>query len=186
MRELVRDRNGNVYLTLVAHDGPSAIVTRRAVAQLGEGQRAAVGVVPMLVERLYPSDPELDAERGAKTRSPARVFGWSSAAIGGGLLVAGATMGVLSQRDHSVYKNADIETPADVDRATDSLERAQKRARVANGLLISGAAASAAGAVALLFSYLRPRPDARQVRLGISPSRSGVALSLAGAWRGGL
>jgi hypothetical protein len=186
VRELGRDRNGNIYLTMVAHDGPKAFVTRRAVAQLGDGSRAPVGVVPMLIERLYPTDPRLDAERAADARSPVRVVGWSSAALGGGLLAAGAVIGVLSQRDHRAYKDAKIAVPDDVDRATDALDRAQKRAGVANGLLISGAAASAVGAVALLYSYLHPRPDARQVRLGVSPSRSGVALSLSGAWQGGL
>jgi precorrin-3B methylase len=95
-------------------------------------------------------------------------------------------MGVLSQRDQRVYRDTKIEVADDVDRASEALERAQKRARVANGLLISGAAATAAGATALLFSYLRPRPDARQVRMGVSPTRSGVALSLCGAWQGGL
>jgi hypothetical protein len=186
VRELAQDRNGVVYLTLIAHDGPQAIVTRRAVAQLGEGARAPVGVVPMLVERLYPWEAPLDAEPSASARSPARVIGWSSVAIGGGLLAAGAAMGALSRHDHRVYKDTTIEVAEDVDRAADALDSAQKRARVANGLLISGAAASAAGAVALLFSYLRPRPDARQVRLGLAPSRSGVALSVTGAWRGGL
>jgi hypothetical protein len=186
VRELASDRNGNTYLTLIAHDGPQAIVTRRAVAQLADGERDPVGVVPMLVERLYPTDPRVDAERNSSGRSPARVLGWSSAVLGTGLLVAGAAVGVLSQRDHRTYKDTRIEVPDDVDRATDALDRAQKRARVANGLLISGAAASAAGAAALLWSYLKPRPDARQVRVGLTPSRSGVALSLAGAWRGGL
>jgi hypothetical protein len=186
VRELARDRNGTTFLTLIAHDGPQAIVTRRAVAQLGEGEHDPVGVVPMLVERLYPSDPLLDAERRSDARSPARVLGWSSAALGSTLLVAGAVVGVLSQRDHDAYRDARFEVRADVDRGNDTLERAQKRARIANGMLISGAAASAAGAATLLWSYLKPRPDARQVRVGVTPSRSGVALSLAGAWRGGL
>lgn len=186
VRELSSDRNGNAFLTLIAHDGPEAIVTRRAVAQLGEGERDPVGVVPMLVERLYPTDPQLEAQGNSNARSPARVVGWSSAVLGSGLLVAGAAMGALSQRDHGSYKDARFEVPADVDRGQASLERAQKRASVANGLLISGAAASAAGAAALLWSYLKPRPDARQIRVGVTPSRSGVALMMAGAWQGGL
>lgn len=186
VRELSSDRNGNTFLTLIAHDGPQAIVTRRAVAQLGEGERDSATVVPMLVERLYPSDPRSEGQGNPDTRSPARVVGWSSAALGSGLLVAGAAIGVLSQRDHRSYKDARFEVAADVDRGQDTLERAQTRARVANGLLISGAAASAAGAAALLWSYLKPRPDARQLRVGITPSRSGAALTVAGAWQGGL
>jgi hypothetical protein len=43
VRELSSDRNGNTYLTLIAHDGPQAMVTRRAVAQLGEGDSARAG-----------------------------------------------------------------------------------------------------------------------------------------------
>ena len=186
VRELERDRNGTVYLTLIAHDGPEATTTRRAVAPLGDGAAAPVGVVPMLVERLYPSDPELAAENRARARSPARVIGWSSVLVGGGLLVSGAAIGVASQHDQRVYRDTKIELREDVDRATEALDRAQKRARVANGLMISGAAATAVGATALLFSYLRPRPDARQLRVGVLPARSGVAVSLCGAWRGGL
>jgi hypothetical protein len=197
VRELVRDREGQVYLTLVAHDGPQAIVTRRAVARLAAAPNDPAHVVPMLVERLYPgaSDtvasaspardalPSVDASSG---RSPLRMIGWSTLAAGSGLLAAGITIGALSQRDHRAYGDAQINTPADVDRASEELDRAQKRARIANGLLIGGAAAGAAGAVALLWSYLRPRPDERSLRVRVAPSRAGVALSLGGAWRGGL
>jgi hypothetical protein len=188
VRELNRDRNGRVYLTLVAQDGPQAIVTRRAVAQLSGAKRNPSQVVPMLVERLYPQqnagDRPLTAPRGL---SPASVVGWSSTAVGGSLLAAGVAMGVLSQRDHRAYQRADIDSAADVDRARDLLDRSQQRARIANGLLIGGAGAGAAGALALLWKYVRPKPDEQQkVRLGVAYHRGGVKVSLNGAWRGGL
>lgn len=188
VREVSRDRAGHVYLTLVAHDGPQAIVTRRAVAQLAGAKRSPSHVVPMLIERLYPSqnagDRPLTSPRGS---SPASVVGWSSTAVGGSLLAAGLAMGVLSHRDHRSYEKMDIESQADVDRARDMLDRSQQRARVANGLLIGGAGAGAAGALALLWKYVRPKPDEQQkVKLGVAYYRGGLKLSLNGAWRGGL
>ncbi|HEY6880290.1 MAG TPA: hypothetical protein VI299_19840 [Polyangiales bacterium] len=189
VRELSEDRAGHVYLTLVAHDGPQAIVTRRAVAQLATGKQAPAQVVPMLIERLYPlqsvgTRPLLDEPRSL---SPAKVVGWSSTALGGGMLAAGITMGVLSNRDHDKYERTDIRSAADVDRARELLDRSQQRARIANGLLIGGAGAGAAGALALLWQYVRPKPDAdRPVRMGVAPYRGGFKVSLNGAWRGGL
>jgi hypothetical protein len=190
VRELRQDRAGRTFLTLVAHDGPQAIVTRRAVTQIDRGKLAPAQAVQTLVERLYPTQARGYDERplsAPRSLSPANVVGWSSAAVGGGLLAAGITMGVLSRRDHDSYERAEIRSPADVDRARDMLDRSQQRARVANGLLLGGAGAGAAGALALLWKYIRPKPDAEQpVRIGVTPSRGGVKLSLNAAWRGGL
>jgi hypothetical protein len=188
VRELTKDRAGHVYLTLIAHDGPQAIVTRRAVSQISTGKQAPAQVVPMLIERLYPMQAVSERPfHEPRSLSPANVVGWSSTAVGGGLLAAGITMGVLSHRDHQKYERADLHTPADVDQAREALDRSQQRARVANGLLIGGAGAGAAGALALLWKYMRPKPDAEQpVRMGVAPSRGGFKVSVNGAWRGGL
>ncbi|MET0284133.1 MAG: hypothetical protein ABW352_06675, partial [Polyangiales bacterium] len=188
VRELHKDSKGRVSLTLIAHDGPQAIVTRRAVAGLGTGKQAPAQVVPMLIERLYPQQNIGDRPlREPRSLSPANVVGWSSTAVGGGLLAAGITMGVLSKRDHDKYERTDIRTRADADQAHDLLEKSQQRARVANGLLIGGAGAGAAGALALLWKYIRPKPDAEQpVRVGAAPYRGGFKVSLTGAWKGGL
>jgi len=195
VRELGRNREGQVYLTLVAHDGPQAMVTRRAVAQLGDGPRGPDHVVPMLVERLYPelaqgnvlaAAPDATTPDSSSSAQPLRAVGWTTLGVSTGLLAVGVALGVLSQQDHRAYVDADTSTPAAVDRATDDLDRAQKRARIANGLMIGGAAAGAAGAVAVLWSYWRPRQDERSLRVRLAPSRAGAALSLGGAWRGGL
>jgi hypothetical protein len=189
VRELRKDRAGHVRLTLVAHDGPLAIVTRRAVAPVSSGKQAPEQVVPMLIERLYPMQQGASERilREPRSLSPANVVGWSATAVGGGLLAAGITMGVLSRRDHDKYERTEIRTPADADRAYELLDRSQQRARVANGLLIGGAGAGAAGALALLWKYVRPKPDAEQpVRVGVAPYRGGFKVSLNGAWRGAL
>ena len=186
VRELARDQTGRVLLTLVAHDGPAALITRRAVASVSGEADAPKRVVPQLVERLYARRDERLAEPGQSHRSAAELVGWSTAGAGLGLVVAGSVVGALSRSDHRAYGRTEIHSPADVDRAEQLLERAQQRARVANGLLIGSAAASVAGAATLLWTYLHPRPDERRVALGISPTRSGVSVSLAGAWRGGL
>lgn len=189
VRELNKDRAGKISLSLVALDGPQAMVTRRAASRLATGKQAPSQVVPVLVERLYPT------AQGASERllheprslSPANVVGWSSSAVGGGLLAAGITMGVLSHRDHDKYDRTQVRTTEDVDRAHELLDRSQQRAHVANGLLIGGAGAGAAGAMALLWKYIRPKPSAdRPVRMGIEPSRGGAKLSLHGAFRGAL
>ncbi|HEX5657431.1 MAG TPA: hypothetical protein VFX59_09550 [Polyangiales bacterium] len=188
VRELRKDRTGKVRLTLVAHDGPQAIVTRRAVASVAVGKQAPAQVVPTLIERLYPGQSTGDRPfREERSLSPANVVGWSSTAVGGGLLAAGITMGVLSRRDHDKYERTEVRTPADADRAYELLDRSQQRARVANGLLIGGAGAGAAGALALLWKYIRPKPDAEQpVRMGVAPYRGGFKVSVTGAWRGRL
>jgi hypothetical protein len=106
--------------------------------------------------------------------------------LGTGLLAGGVALGALSRRDHRAYKQSDIGTYEDVDYADELLERARDRARLANVLLISGAAVSAAGVVTLLWSYLQPRSEQRKMALQLAPERSGMSLSLNGAWQGGL
>jgi hypothetical protein len=188
VRGLTRDRNGRVSIMLVAHDGPQAIVTRRAVSRLSTGKQAPDHVLPMLIERLYPMQRSSDLLlHQPRSLSPANVVGWSTTAVGGGLLAAGVTMGVLSRRDHDKYERTDVNTPADADRAHELLDRSQQRARVANGLLIGGAGAGAAGALALLWKYVRPKPTAEQpVRMGVAPYKGGFKVSVNGAWRGAL
>lgn len=184
VRELARDNAGRVLLTLIAHDGPTALVTRRAVAPVSDGAAAPARIVPQLVERLYPRGHASAAE--GRGWSASELLGWSTAGAGLGLVAAGSVVGALSRSDHRAYGRTEIHSPADVDRAEQLLGRAQQRAGIANGLLIGGAAASVAGAATLLWTYLHPRPEERRVALRISPARSGLSVSLAGAWRGGL
>ncbi|MDB4990959.1 MAG: hypothetical protein JWN04_6137 [Myxococcaceae bacterium] len=189
VRELSKDRAGHVFLTLIAHDGPGALVTRRVVSQLASSDAASAPrqVVPMLVERLYPKTPTgLDERLPRHGWSAARVVGWSAAGTGVSLLAVGTAMGVLSRRDHGAYEHTAIHRQEDVDRADSLLSRSQQRARIANGLLLGGGAAGLAGAATLLWSYLRPSAEQRSVELAMLAAPSGLALSVAGAWRGGL
>lgn len=202
VRELTREPSGRIYLTLIAHDGPSAIITRRAVAEIAKsGTQAAERVVPLLVERLYPG--RVSAASPAEARalpapvlssrpagddsgpSPAKVIGWSSAAAGGALLAAGVVVGALGHSDAREHERLKLGSPESVDGAHDLFARAQRRTDIANALFIAGASAATVGVAALLWDYLRPKRDER-VSLGVGPARGGVALSLRASYRGGL
>lgn len=202
VRELTREPSGRIYLTLIAHDGPSAIITRRAVAEIAKsGTQAAERVVPLLVERLYPGrvvaapppqSRELPAPalaprpaRDDRGPSPAKVIGWSSAAAGGALLAAGVVVGTLARSDARKHERLDLRSMPAVDGAHDLFARAQRRTDIANALLIGGASAGTVGVAALLWDYLRPKRDER-LSLRVGPARGGVAVSLRASFRGGL
>ncbi len=154
-------------------------------AASGGPTRAALGTSAAARGRAASQPAEL-AHRGVSPAGAA--VGWTATVIGGGVLAAGTVMGVLSQRDNHAYRDADIQTTEDVERAAARLDRARDRARSANVLLIGGAAASAVGVATLLWTYFRPRPaaDTRSVALELTPVRAGAGLSLRGRWGGGL
>jgi hypothetical protein len=187
VRELASNEKGGLFLTLVAHDGPSAVVTRRAAAQVSDDN---VGrVVPMLIERLYPTP--LSAAEGrepaSRHRTPLAVVGWSATAVTAGLLATGAVMGTLSRRSQDEYVRQDIDFMREnVDRAAELHARAEKRANVANGLFYASAGTAVIATGALLWNYLQPQEEARPVQLSMAPARDGAALSLSGQWLGGL
>jgi hypothetical protein len=207
VRDLAKD-GGRTYLTLIAHDGPSAMVTRRAVAELSsKRQQTPKELVPQLIERLYPGrgDPGTVGGRGAlpaptlaldNTRSdgrqysPARIVGWSAAASGGALLVAGVVVGALSRADERanarlLIKGDPFEQRDRADQARDLMDRAERRTKVANGLMFSGAGVGVAGVTALLWEYLRPKRDQR-LSVGVAPVRSGLALGVRSNFGGGI
>jgi hypothetical protein len=203
VRELTRDERGHVYLTLVAHDGSGAIVTRRAVAEVSAtGRQTPQQVVPLLVDRLYPeskeaqplaqtsvlprprAEPSRTTQTLPKERSPAKIVGWSSLAAGSAMVAAGAVMGALSRRDELKHNRASINGELEAERAGSLFNRATRRTNVANGLIIGGATAGTAGVAALLWDYFRPPRDKR-VSVRVLPARSGVALSLRANFRGG-
>jgi hypothetical protein len=197
VRELVSNGKGGLFVTLVAHDGPDALVTRRAAAQVAVG---TVGlVVPMLIERLYPSAvaSPVQPKSDSSSRTPLAVVGWSATAVTAGLLATGAVMGTLSRRAQNEYVSQDISDKGDVDRAADLHARAEKRANIANGLFYASAGAGVIATGALLWNYLQPRDEvaraarerehqAASVQLGMAPGPDGAALSIHGKWRGGL
>lgn len=213
VRELAKDESGRVYLTLVAHDGPGAIVTRRAVAEVAENRRQTPAqVVPLLIDRLYPESgasessasaarvvlpaPKLERERvrperergpdaASAGRSSAKIVGWTSAAAGGALLAAGMVVGALSLRDQRTHDDLSVGSELEADRARALFSRANRRTDIANGLIIGGAGAGAVGIAALLWNYFRPKRDER-LSVRVLPARSGVALSLRASFRGGI
>ena len=103
--------------------------------------------------------------------------------VGCGLLAAGATLGGISKSDHREFSKVDIQMARDVDRARTLLDRAQRRARRANGLIAGGAVAAAAGAAGLIFAYLRSAPvERRALSLDLSVDRGGFGVAVGGTW----
>lgn len=209
VREFARDAAGNRYLTLIAHDGPRALVTRRAVAELSEHPHGAPKrVVPLLIERLYPSqrgEPSASAAPGnaqageadapdastptapSDASSPATIVAWSAAGVSAALIGTSVAMWALSRRDLRGYESTQIRMEGDVDHALALHERSQKRARVARGLAIGGVGTAAIGVATLLWSQLRPRRDeSSPMSVSVLPLRDGLALDWSLAWRGGL
>jgi hypothetical protein len=201
VRALEREPSGRTYLTLVAHDGPIAIVTRRAVAELStRGDQTPDKVVPLLVERLYPRETHVpsaatprvlpkprfvDDDQATRRRaSPAKIVGWTSAAAGGALLAAGVVVGALARNDQRKHEALDVSTKPAADQASDLFSRAQRRTDIANGLMLGGAGAGTVGVAALLWDALRPKSDKR-LSVRVAPVRSGVALALRTSFRGG-
>ena len=208
VRELSRDREGNTYLTLIAHDGPEARITRRAVAEVSEHPQSAPSrVVPLLIDRLYPTLPPAAsappegapaplATESSRSLTPQRRDGrWSTMTIAGVAtigasavaLTSGITLWALSRRDARAYEKADIRSPSSADEAIDLHDRAERRARLGRGLVVGGTLAAVAGAVTLLWTPLRqPRGSSARLALGLGPARAGLNLALSGSWRGAL
>jgi hypothetical protein len=185
VRELFRDASGTIFLTLVAHDGPAAMVTRRAVGSLS-AEESPDKVVPVLVTRLYPTPSTQDTHDERPSLQVATIAGWSATGAGLALITVGVVMGVLSRSAHSDYENTKIHFASDVDRAQDLLSRSQQRARVANGLLIGGAVTGVAGIATLVWATLRGRADRRGVELELTPEPQGAGIALSGAFGGAL
>lgn len=214
VRDLVRDGQGRVFLTLIAHDGSNAIVTRRAIAEISPKTQQRPGeVVPLLVDKLYPGRTLADspraeapvaaatsatplpavtdseatgpAEPGPRTRSPAKIVGWSATSIAGALVVAGIVVGSLSRGDQRQHERLPIEHRSDTDRAYELLDQARRRTDIANGLLFGGAGLGAIGLASLAFHHFRPPMDDR-VSVRVKPARAGVAVALRATWQGGL
>lgn len=106
-----------------------------------------------------PPTPDLDST--SRARWPSRL-GWSVAAVGCGLLVAGAVSGAASRRDERAYARAPIVDGPSVDRARALLDDADRHARLANGLLIGGAVVSTAGLATVLWRWAAERAETRR------------------------
>lgn len=193
VREIAREEDGRTVVVLAAHDGARGAGSRRVRSQVDANEHAPGVVLPALVRSLFATHeaapPAVERPQPSSTSSPAAIVGWSGAAVSGGLVIAGAVMGALSRKDSAAYKSSEIQTPDDVDRARDILERSQQRGRVANGLFIGAAGAALAGAAGLLWHYLRPNKnlaERRLVQLDLATSYRGVDMAVSYSWSGAL
>lgn len=115
-----------------------------------------------------------------------RIFGWTATAVGCGLLIAGSTIGAMSKSDHDEYAGAIFGNPDDVENGLELLDRAQRRARMANGFIAAGAVGAAAGVTALVYAFLRGSShEEAPVAWNVWPQRGGATVALGGSFRRG-
>jgi len=112
---------------------------------------------PMPEQQAAPPTSE-DLGSSSRSRWPSRL-GWSVAAVGCGLLVAGIVSGAASRRDERAYARAPIVDGPSVDRAHSLLDDADHHARLANGLIIGGAVVSTAGLATVLWRWAADRSE---------------------------
>lgn len=116
-----------------------------------------------------------------------RVLPFVLGGAGIALIGAGVGLGVSSQHLEDVYKNANIASRADVDRALDTLDKAERRALSANILFGVGGAAIVGGLATWFF--LRPKIDktestnAPQLTFAPQLTTTQVGLSFSGVLR---
>jgi hypothetical protein len=213
VRRLRAQSSGGAQLTLILHVPDAAQPTKVGQSVSDEGERTPENVVPALVASLYGDPPKAAAEpppalapapeaaaaaavsEDSASDEPVsapssykglRIFGWGATAVGCGLLIAGSTLGAMSKSDHDEYAGAVFGAPEDVNRGLELLNRAQRRARTANGLLAAGAVGAAAGLTALVYALVRTsnRED-EPVALNVWPERGGATVAIGGSfWRG--
>ena len=183
------------------HDGPSARITRRAVAGSPTTRSAPHGVpacgpahptsrpssrLCQISRRDACRRPSADAREAAQPTRSARHDWRVHTGCGAVTLTAGITLWALSQRDARDYYDTKVVSMSDADRAHELEDRAGLRAAVGRGLVVSGTLAAVAGTVALLWTPLRHAREPRTVSLQLTPTRRGFGLGLGGVWRGGL
>ena len=153
---------------------------------------AASAVAPATSPAAVPAVPFTPPQAVARDDQPREhrvdaraVLGWSSIASAGAMLLTGTVFAVLSDRDEQAYADQTIRSVADVDDAQSLLERSQREAKVANGLLIGGAGLAAVGAGLLIWKHISPREDRKsQPQWGVAPVRGGAALLVGGTTSG--
>jgi len=190
LRDLSRDPDGKVQLALTIHDGRKDAPSRRAEGVMAADPGSPEQVVPGLLEQLFPGvrlRREERAPRRLDLRAPSGIVGISSLGVATTLLAAGLATGVASRRAQRDYDETMIESQEDVTRAREHLDRAHRRADIANGLFYASGASAAVAVSSLLYNYLRGRSaEAPSVGVTTASGSSGVTLTLQGAWRGGI
>lgn len=135
---------------------------------------------PALVSVAQPA-PDAPESRGSHAL-PA--VGWSSASIGGALLLSGIVTSLASRKSSDDYAGREIRSRDDADAALASYERAEHQASASRALLGTGGVLLASGAVMLLWDRLWWRHQDRKLQFSALPAAHGAALSLAGSFEG--
>jgi hypothetical protein len=182
VRELRHDEAGRVILELVAQDGATASVRRAEapVARDGSPQR----VVAQLVSELYAGSavvPEAAVvartDEVATQRTPARVIGFSMLASSAALLMSGAVLGVVGNKDEQRYARTEVVDTQSADHAQSALDDARRRTHMANVLLATGTATALVGTSVLVWRRARLKRDARlTLTAHAGPRMAGLAL----------
>ena len=110
--------------------------------------------------------------------------GWSTAGVGGALLVSGFATGLSARNSSDAYADRQIDSEADADRALASYARADRQADAARALLGAGGAFVVGGAALLLWERFWPGDRDRNLHFSAMPAVRGVALSLGGSFDG--
>lgn len=192
LRDLSRGADGKVQLALTVHDGKKDAPARRAVSVLPAELDGTDQVVPRLLEQLFPEVRKQREERPRIGRrldlhTPSGIVGVASLGVATTLLAGGIATAISWRRAQNDYDSAPAGDHDGVDRLHEHLDQARRRARIANGLFIASGSLAAIGVSSLLYGYLRGRStEKRSVELAAVPMHDGVALSLHGAWRGGI
>lgn len=200
IRQLKREDNGSLQLSLTAHDGPDAIISRRTAVTLPDsGALDLPRLLALMVAQLYapltrtgtteppaaaPAVPTAPAPTKRRL-DPRAVIGWSSVGVGGALLATGLILGGLSRHDERAYSRLRIDDIDDARRAHALIAQAEKRADFANGFFVASAATALLGAGLLLWKGVGERREASSLQVAALPALGGTSFLVRGAWSGG-
>ena len=140
--------------------------------------------MPQLIARMYhhsESAPTVAPEVPAAVhRHPLRAAAYTALGTSAALLVSGIGVGVASRKAHDRYTATPVTDAESADRANAELDHAQQRARAANVLFVSSAAAATTGLVMLLWARFKRGERPPQVALGVEPVPSGGFVQVTG------
>lgn len=208
VRRVARLSDATATLTLVVAEAPAqGGATRQAAAELAWADpQAAEHAVQQLLGQLFPRAPELTPESVpvAAVAEPApsepsslssqsdserprwrRRFGVTVTALGVAVLAAGLTTGILSRHAERQYARSTTRNVQEVDHAHELFLHAERRARIANGMLGAGAIITVLGVATIVGDWVALRSSKGSAELSLQPTRAGMMLSLSGSWSGG-
>jgi hypothetical protein len=184
VRELRRDATGALVLTLVAKDEASKVTRRAESVVTFRGEKRPELVVPQLIARVYAqsdAEPQLPQVPGP-VPSHERLHKAGYAVLGGSvaLLAAGVGVGVSSRRAHERYTDMQVNDAASAEAADAQLDDAQRRARTANILFATGAAAATTSLVMLLWGRFKDAEHQPRIAVGVEPVQQGGFVRVTG------